>query len=54
MYKQFLSIVLSLIMLTGMSASSMAYAQTDDIKKEDSIKIKVNDDTIEKENEREG
>ena len=52
MYKQFLSIVLSLIMLTGMSASSMAYAQTDDIKKEDSIKIKVNE--IKKDNEREG
>ena len=52
MYKQFLSIVLSLIMLTGMSASSMAYAQTDDIKKDDSIKIKVNE--IKKDNEREG
>lgn len=54
MYKQFLSIVLSLIMLTGMSASGMAYAQTDDIKKDDSVKIEVNDDTIEKDNEREG
>ena len=54
MYKQFLSIVLSLIMLTGMSASGVAYAQTDDIKKDDSVKIEVNDDTIEKDNEREG
>ena len=54
MYKQFLSIVLSLIMLTGMSASGMAYAQTDDIKKDDSVKIEVNDDIIEKDNEREG
>jgi hypothetical protein len=41
-------------MLTGMSASGMAYAQTDDIKKDDSVKIEVNDDTIEKDNERGG
>ena len=48
--KPFLSIVLSLIMLTGMSAGNIVYAQTEDVKKDDSVEIQINE--IENDNER--